>query len=68
MCDTMWITEDRNSELGCYVSMNREPGATASLETVHECGGNDWTCPLGVVLELETVDAAEAAFIETYGR
>jgi hypothetical protein len=38
--------------VGCYVSMNREPGATASLETVHECGLNDWACPVGVALEL----------------
>lgn len=36
----------------CDVFMDREPGVAASLESIHECGGNDWTCPNGVYLEL----------------
>jgi hypothetical protein len=51
-----WIKEDRDATVGCYVSMNREFGARPSLETVHECGLTDWACPVGVVLELETVE------------
>jgi hypothetical protein len=43
----------------CYVSMNREPGVTASPEIVHECGGNDWTCPIGVRLDLDEEYAAD---------
>ena len=46
-----------NSTLGCYISMNREPGVTASLETVHECGGNDWSCPIGIFLDLAQGEA-----------
>jgi len=53
-----WVKEnpDAPSVFGCYVSMNREFGARPSLETVHECGGNDWNCLNGVVLELETAE------------
>lgn len=45
---------------GCYIGMNREPGVPAALETVHECGGNDWTCPVGVDLELALGEAEDA--------
>jgi len=46
----------------CYVSLDREPGVPAALETIHECGGNDWTCPDSVRLELELADAEDALY------
>lgn len=36
----------------CDVFMDREPGVAPTLESHHECGGTDWTCPNGVYLEL----------------
>jgi hypothetical protein len=51
----VWTSEPVSQSIfipGCYIGMNFEPGVTASPETIHECGGNDWTCPVGIALEL----------------
>jgi len=59
-----WISEHLPAAVlsrktpGCYVSMNFEFGASPSLEVVHECSGRtDWSCPVGIVLELDQIEA-----------